>query len=327
MPSSLGCASQSGSQSPTAATYYRRSRRWPERTEPRRAPTQTGRWATGTDATNSRVDRRLPGPREDAEEPLASRPACRRRPGKDRFPGGSRQHLLRLPGRTRTANARSLGFIPAKAVAARDLSLRRRDASPVGRGHGCFRPSGASQSSALGISVGGGQRGQERRAQPARHPPRLCQQLEHECSVSDLARSGNGQLSLRAFRGPRGRRRRVHGEHRVGRFRERAGAWMPGPRTPPRHPCTPAASSLRSRTTDRRARAPGNRYSGTGVIRSLPIRSWCSRNAAVTTAQIVWLPRSSGPVRQHPSRKKPVMGSVLQESSAPPNTFSSAMGT
>ena len=41
---------------------------------------------------------------------------------------------------------------------------------------------------------------------------------------------------------------------------------------------------------------------GIGVIRSLPMPRWCSRNAAVTTAQIVWLPRSSGPVRQHPSR-------------------------
>ena len=32
---------------------------------------------------------------------------------------------------------------------------------------------------------------------------------------------------------------------------------------------------------------------------------WWSRNSPVTTAQIVWLPRSSGPVLQQPSRKKP----------------------
>lgn len=48
--------------------------------------------------------------------------------------------------------------------------------------------------------------------------------------------------------------------------------------------------------------SPGNWYSGRGVDRSFPIRRWCSRNCAVTTAQIVWLPRSSGPVLQQPSR-------------------------
>ena len=48
--------------------------------------------------------------------------------------------------------------------------------------------------------------------------------------------------------------------------------------------------------------SPGKPYGGIGVDRSLPIERWCSRNSAVTTAQIVWLPRSSGPVLQQPSR-------------------------
>jgi putative transposase len=47
---------------------------------------------------------------------------------------------------------------------------------------------------------------------------------------------------------------------------------------------------------------PGNRYSGTGVNKSLPMERWCSRKSAVTTAQIVCRPRSSGPVEQQPSR-------------------------
>ena len=48
--------------------------------------------------------------------------------------------------------------------------------------------------------------------------------------------------------------------------------------------------------------SPGKRYCGIAVIRSFPMLRWCSRNSAVTTAQIVWLPRSSGPVLQQPSR-------------------------
>ena len=32
---------------------------------------------------------------------------------------------------------------------------------------------------------------------------------------------------------------------------------------------------------------------------------WCSRNSAVTTAQMECRPRSSGPVEQQPSREKP----------------------
>jgi AcrR family transcriptional regulator len=48
--------------------------------------------------------------------------------------------------------------------------------------------------------------------------------------------------------------------------------------------------------------SPGNLNCGIGVDRSLPMFRWCSRNSAVTTAQMVWLPRSSGLVVQHPSR-------------------------
>ena len=50
---------------------------------------------------------------------------------------------------------------------------------------------------------------------------------------------------------------------------------------------------------------------------------WCSRNSAVTTAQMVWLPTSSGPVLQQPSRKKPVSGSVPHGSRWPPRTLRS----
>ena len=60
-----------------------------------------------------------------------------------------------------------------------------------------------------------------------------------------------------------------------------------------------------------------------GVARSLPMLRWWLRNSSVTTAQIVWLPRSSAPVLQHPSRKKPVIGSVPQGSSSPPRTLRS----
>jgi hypothetical protein len=37
--------------------------------------------------------------------------------------------------------------------------------------------------------------------------------------------------------------------------------------------------------------SPGFDCGGMGVLRSFPMRRWCSRNSAVTTAQIVWLPR------------------------------------
>ena len=70
-------------------------------------------------------------------------------------------------------------------------------------------------------------------------------------------------------------------------------------------------------------RRPGNRNWGAGVDRSLPIDLWWARNSSVITAQMVWLPRSWGPVVQHPSRWKPVTGSVPHSSSGPPSTFRS----
>jgi hypothetical protein len=53
---------------------------------------------------------------------------------------------------------------------------------------------------------------------------------------------------------------------------------------------------------------------------------WCERNSSVTTAQMVCRPWSSGPVLQHPSRKKPVIGSVPHDSSSLPRTFRSVFG-
>lgn len=69
----------------------------------------------------------------------------------------------------------------------------------------------------------------------------------------------------------------------------------------------------------------GESVVGHGRRQIVAIPRWCSRNSAVTTAQIVWLPRSWGPVVQQPSRKKPVNGAVLHTSSAPPRTLRSTM--
>jgi hypothetical protein len=41
------------------------------------------------------------------------------------------------------------------------------------------------------------------------------------------------------------------------------------------------------------------------------------------TAQTVWLPRSSWPVEQQPSRKNPVSGAFEQGKSSPPTTLTS----
>ena len=46
----------------------------------------------------------------------------------------------------------------------------------------------------------------------------------------------------------------------------------------------------------------GKPHSGCGVERSFPASLLKSRNSSVITAQTVWLPRSSGPVAQQPSR-------------------------
>ena len=64
------------------------------------------------------------------------------------------------------------------------------------------------------------------------------------------------------------------------------------------------ASSQRAAHTHQRSpgESPGKPHSGRGVERSLPASALNSRNSAVMTAQTVWLPTSSGPVAQQPSR-------------------------
>ena len=64
------------------------------------------------------------------------------------------------------------------------------------------------------------------------------------------------------------------------------------------------ASSQRAAHTHQRSpgESPGKPHSGRGVDRSLPAIALNSRNSAVITAQTVWLPTSSGPVAQQPSR-------------------------
>src|SRR5258708_35790175 len=66
---------------------------------------------------------------------------------------------------------------------------------------------------------------------------------------------------------------------------------------------------------------PGKPNSGIGVERSLPLDLENARKAAVITAHTVWLPTSSGPVSQQPSRKKPVIGLIEQSSSSSPRTL------
>ena len=66
----------------------------------------------------------------------------------------------------------------------------------------------------------------------------------------------------------------------------------------------PCASSQRAAQTHQRSPgdSPGKPDSGRGVERSLPAMALNSRNSAVMTAHTVWLPTSSGPVAQQPSR-------------------------
>src|SRR5262245_21340087 len=87
----------------------------------------------------------------------------------------------------------------------------------------------------------------------------------------------------------------------------------------------PASSASCQRGAQRHQRSPGlsprNPNSGTGVDRSLPRDLENARNAAVMTAQTVWLPMSSRAVSQQPSRKNPVMGFTEQISSCSPSTL------
>src|SRR5439155_6835193 len=62
------------------------------------------------------------------------------------------------------------------------------------------------------------------------------------------------------------------------------------------------------------------------VERSLPRDLENSRKAAVITVQTVWLPMSSRPVSQQPSRKNPVMGFIEQTSSRSPSTLRGVPG-
>ena len=64
------------------------------------------------------------------------------------------------------------------------------------------------------------------------------------------------------------------------------------------------ASSHRSAQTHQRSpgASPANPHSGLGVERSLPARRLNSRNSSLVMQQTVWLPTSSGPVAQQPSR-------------------------
>src|ERR1019366_3023955 len=66
---------------------------------------------------------------------------------------------------------------------------------------------------------------------------------------------------------------------------------------------------------------PGKPNCGTGVERSLPCDLEKPRNAEVITTQTVWLPTSSRPVLQQPSRSNPVMGLFVQALTGSPSTL------
>ena len=99
----------------------------------------------------------------------------------------------------------------------------------------------------------------------------------------------------------RGRRRRCGASPPARRPRGRVHGWRRAPPVPRRRRRTPAATAA---TTHQRSPgvSPGKPNSGRGVPRSLPTLAWKARNSVVTTVQMVWLPRSSGPLVQQPSR-------------------------
>ena len=92
---------------------------------------------------------------------------------------------------------------------------------------------------------------------------------------------------------------------------------------------TPASSASSQRLTHRHHRSPGlrpaKRHWGRGVIKSLPRSSEKRKKSSVTRAHNTWVPRSSGPVWQQPSRKKPVNGSYEQACNGPPSTLSASI--
>src|SRR5262249_34024430 len=92
----------------------------------------------------------------------------------------------------------------------------------------------------------------------------------------------------------------------------------------------PASRASCQRGAQRHQRSPGLRprkpNSGTGAERPLPRDLETSRNPAVMTAQTVWLPMSSRPVSQQPSRNNPVMGFIEPTSSRSPSTLRGVSG-
>ena len=67
--------------------------------------------------------------------------------------------------------------------------------------------------------------------------------------------------------------------------------------------------------------SPGNSYCGTGVDKSLPRLRENFKKSSVIRAQTKCIPWSSTPVRQQPSRKKPVIGSKEHGCNSVPNTL------
>ena len=82
-----------------------------------------------------------------------------------------------------------------------------------------------------------------------------------------------------------------------------ARAWVAPSTTAGAQPASHASSQRAAHTHQRSpGESPAKPHSGRGVARSLPTLALNSRNSAVMTAQTVWLPTSSGPVAQQPSR-------------------------
>ena len=109
-------------------------------------------------------------------------------------------------------------------------------------------------------------------------------------------------IRVRVHRDRTERRRRAPATRQAARSRALARECTRAPPAPRRPRDARAANSAAVTHQRSPGTRPGNPYCGIGVVRSLPIRRWCSRNSDVTTAHTVWLPRSSGPVLQQPSR-------------------------
>ena len=108
-------------------------------------------------------------------------------------------------------------------------------------------------------------------------------------------------LSCRGLRGRRGRLLRARGGRRGGPARGRLvrGGEYDGGGCACLVGAGPVVAVTHQRSPGTR---PGKLNWGIGVVRSLPMLRWCSRNSAVTTAQTVWLPEVLRTVLQQPSR-------------------------